>query len=433
MKIDKNWIYILIVFIILFVVSLDSYLVFHAITELFTIIVASIIFVIILNTRKYFKNQYMIVFGISYLFIAVLDLFHTLTYAGMPIYSNLNYPANQLWIAARYYESIVLLISFSYFYGKQVNIKRIFIINIVVTTALLAAILWLEIFPDCFIDGYGQTTFKVVSEYIISAILLATLYIIFRRRNDFSKTQYIYLNLALVSTIISELLFTFYISNFGISNLFGHYFKVLSFLFIYQLIIKEGLQDPFSLIFKELEQSRKKLEVASITDPLTGLRNRRSLITELSKVWRQSRRYNKPVTIMMIDIDDFKLYNDKFGHVKGDKILIDISKCLKDVIYRPLDIVSRYGGDEIVIELYDCDEDMAVMKTKQIHKSISQLNHFIDKENTIPLTVSIGYISIKKVETLDFDEIINLVDEELYKAKEEGKNVTSGRSLEENE
>ena len=399
------------------------------ITELFTIIVAGVIFIITLNSRKYFKNQYLILLGISYLFIAILDLFHTLTYSGMPIFTNLNYPANQLWIAARYYESIVLFISFSYMYGKKVNTKKVYIFNILITTGILVSILWLEIFPDCFIDGSGLTPFKKISEYIISAILLAALYFIYRRKNDFSKTQYMYLNLALISTIISELLFTFYISNFGISNLFGHYFKVLSFIFVYQIIIKEGLQDPYELIFKELEDSRRKLELSAITDPLTGLHNRRSLITELEKVWNQGKRDKKTVTILMLDIDDFKKYNDKFGHSKGDEILEDISKTLRDVIYRPMDIISRYGGEEFVIALYECKVDAAIIKTKEIHSSISKLHHFIDVEETVPLSVSIGYVTTIVHQGLDFEEVIKIADKEMYKAKNNGKNCTFGRSL----
>ena len=124
MKKHRNWIFVIISFIVLFFLSFEDYLIFHMITELFTIIVAGVIFIITLNSRKYFQNQYLILLGTSYLFIAILDLFHTLTYSGMPILTHLNYPANQLWIAARYYESIVLFISFSYMYGKKVSIKK---------------------------------------------------------------------------------------------------------------------------------------------------------------------------------------------------------------------------------------------------------------------------------------------------------------------
>ena len=131
----------------------------------------------------------------------------------------------------------------------------------------------------------------------------------------------------------------------------------------------------------------------------------------------------------MLDIDDFKKYNDKFGHSKGDEILEEISKILQMVVNRPLDIVSRYGGEEFVIALYDCTEDATVLKTKEIHSSISKLHHFIDVEETNPLTVSIGYIFTISVKGLDFEEVIKMADKEMYNAKNSGKNRTCGRSL----
>lgn len=429
MKKHVNWFYLMIGFVILYIVSIDDYLVFHTVTELYTIVVASVIFVITLNARKYFNNQYMVLIGISYFFVAIIDLFHLLSYPGMPIYTHLNYPATQLWIAARYFQSIVLLLAFSFMYGREINIKRVYIINIVVTIALLVSILWLEIFPVAFIEGSGLTPFKKISEYIISLILIITLYLIYKRKTDFSKKQYIYLNLALISTIISELLFTFYIDAFSISNLFGHYFKLLSFIFMYQLIVKEGLRDPYNLIFKELEESRKELELFSSKDPLTGLHNRRSLLKGFTKVVHQSMIYKKIITVAMIDIDDFKKYNDKFGHFEGDQILIEISQILLKTFNKPLDIVSRYGGEEFVIVLFDYDEEMVKLKMEEVHHLILELKRYIDNDKKMSLTVSIGYILTKAIEELDLENAVRLADDEMYKAKAKHKNCSVGRVL----
>ncbi len=424
LKESYGWIFVLIGFISLYLISMNEYLVFHFISETFTIVIAGAVFVITINTQKYFKNKYMIYIGISYFFIALLDLFHTLTYKGMPIYQHLNYPANQLWIAARYYESIMLLLAFGYFYGRELNIRRTYVINTIVTVVILSTILVFQIFPDCYIEGVGLTPFKKISEYIISGILITTMVFIWKNKKDYSKKQYVYLNIVLISTIISELLFTFYISNYGISNLFGHYFKVISFIFVYLLIIQEGLRDPYSLIFKELEEKRLELEQLADYDPLTNLPNRRSLIHRFETIWLQARRDKKEISTFLIDIDDFKDFNDAFGHSHGDEILIAMSKILHSSCRRPLDIVSRHGGEEFVIVFYDCNYEGAEQKAKEIHNLISTLD-YKNLENK-QLTVSIGFTTTKYIKELSLTEIIKKSDEQMYNAKEQGKNRTSG-------
>ncbi len=116
-----------------------------------------------------------------------------------------------------------------------------------------------RIFPDCFIEGSGLTSFKIISEYIISMILLTSFFVMYRKRCEFDP--YI-LKLVVVSIIMSigaELAFTFYISAYGFSNLVGHYFKLFSFYLIYKAIIETGLKKPYNLLFRNLDQHRKLL------------------------------------------------------------------------------------------------------------------------------------------------------------------------------
>jgi diguanylate cyclase (GGDEF)-like protein len=421
------WIIIGVIFISLFFVANSDYLVFHFITEMFTIVIAGTVFVITLNTRKYFVNQYMVFIGITYLFIALLDMFHTMTYTGMPIYTHLNYPANQLWIAARYYESIMLLLGFSYIYGRSVDIKKLIIINILITAAILSSILVFEIFPDCYIEGSGLTPFKIISEYIISSILIIAMVFIWQKRRDFNKRQYLYLNIALITTIVSELLFTFYISNYGISNIFGHYFKVLSFIFIYLLIIKEGLQDPYSMIFKELEENRLELQHLADRDPLTKLLNRRSLTEQFERNWKSARRENKELSILLLDVDDFKICNDTYGHSFGDEILVLLSEALTKTVHRPLDLISRHGGEEFVVVLYDCSFEGATQKAADIHKAIHEMS--LSLKEDIVITVSIGYVTTIWNEDLNLQKLLIEADHQLYEAKNTGKHKTCGKQL----
>ncbi|HCB31642.1 MAG TPA: hypothetical protein DEP50_13895 [Acinetobacter lwoffii] len=245
----------------LYLTTLVNYLLFHSIVELFSIIVAFSVFTITWNSVRYINSPYLLMVGISYLFVGVLDLLHTLAYKGMPIFTDYDYYANQLWIAARYLESITLLAAFALLRTeKKVNVGIVFSCYLVITSLLITSIFYLKIFPICFVDGKGLTDFKIYSEYVICSILVISIVFLVINKRYFTKSVYIFILLSIIYTIISELAFTFYINNYGISNLVGHYFKLFSFMMIYHAIIKTGIDDPFSLIFNELNLANKSLQ-----------------------------------------------------------------------------------------------------------------------------------------------------------------------------
>lgn len=247
----------------LYLTSLYSYLLFHTIAEIFSIIVACGMFMIAWNSQKYIKNSYLNFIAIAYLFIAGLDLLHTLSYKGMNIFLDYDYYANQLWIAARFLESVTLLIAF-YYVGRKQNIQilRTFFIYSIIFSLIVLSIFYWKIFPVCFIEGQGLTPFKKISEYIICLIIIADMMLLLKNRVQFEASVFRLLFWSMISTIIAELAFTFYISNYGFSNLVGHYFKIFSFYFIYRAIIETGIQNPYDLIFRELSQKEKYLQKA---------------------------------------------------------------------------------------------------------------------------------------------------------------------------
>jgi len=251
---------------LLFYTSTISYLLFHSLSELISIIIACMIFIISWHSQKYIRNNYLIYISTAYIFVAVLDLLHTLSYPGMSIFQDYDYYANQLWIGARYFESIILLSGF-YFLNKEkpLNQKMLLIIFSAVSAVIILSIFKWKVFPICFVEGEGLTPFKKISEYIISIILVCTAFLLYRNRKSFSPNVYRYMLYSIFYTILAELAFTFYISNYGISNLAGHYFKLFSFYCIYRSIIKTGLEEPYEIIFKELADSEKKLSEANTT------------------------------------------------------------------------------------------------------------------------------------------------------------------------
>ena len=240
-----------------------SYLLFHSLVELFSVVVAFSLFTITWNSRQFIKNQYLLFIGIGYLFIGSIDLLHTLSYKGMQIFTDYDYYANQLWIGARYMESITLLAAFSFLNRERsVPVVPVFVGYAAVTILLTLSVFAWKIFPVCFIEGQGLTPFKKTSEYIICLILATALLMLSASKEKFAPTTYRMIFWSIVFTIISELAFTFYISNYGFSNLVGHYFKLFSFTLVYKAILINGMIDPYILIFREMNDTNLKLEKA---------------------------------------------------------------------------------------------------------------------------------------------------------------------------
>jgi len=251
---------------LLYLISFYDYLLFHTFAEVFSIVIAFSIFLFAWNSRKYLDNFCFIFLGIAYFHVAVLDLLHTLAYEGMPFFPAYSHYATEVWIAARYMESISFFIAFSFLStSRRINPVFIFVLYSMISALIIGAIFFWEIFPVLFIHGKGLTLFKVVSEYIICFIIMVSIFILYRRKSAFDNKVFNYLLSSLVLTIFSELAFTFYINVYGFSNLVGHIFKIISFKLMYQAIIATGLTRPYDLLFRELKQSELALKEANQT------------------------------------------------------------------------------------------------------------------------------------------------------------------------
>lgn len=250
---------VILIIAVFYIISTRSYLLFHSLVEIFSVLVASAVFVIVWNSRSFMKNNYLLIVGISYLFIAIVDLLHTLGYRGMGVFSG--YDANfatQLWILARYIQSISLLIA-PFFLSRPLNAKKVLGTYFAITSLLLLSI-FMGIFPDCYIEGFGLTPFKIVSEYLISLILLGSLLMLLRNKNRFDSHVLNLLFASIALTILAELAFTFYIGVYDFSNLVGHLLKLLSFYLVYKAVIVTALTKPYNLLYRELKQNELDLQ-----------------------------------------------------------------------------------------------------------------------------------------------------------------------------
>lgn len=260
----KSLIYSVPAVAILIVIAQKDYLLFHSLAELFSIVIAFGIFVIGWNSRNYYQNNYLLFIGIAYLFVAFFDSIHLLAYKGMGVfkgYDENNLPP-QLWIVARYLESISLLVA-PFFFNVRLRYRPIIFSFTAISAAALVSIFYTRIFPTCFVVGSGLTPFKRNSEYIIDFILLLALLLLHKKKEHFDSEVLRLLTLSILCTMVTELCFTVYVHLYGISNLVGHLFKILSFLLMYKAIIQTALTKPYNLLFKELQDRTDKLSETS--------------------------------------------------------------------------------------------------------------------------------------------------------------------------
>ena len=171
----------------------------------------------------------------------------------------------------------------------------------------------------------------------------------------------------------------------------------------------------------EWQQRANQFQLMSITDPLTGLHNRRYLEARLTEELSRSKRYNYPLSFMMIDIDDFKLYNDRNGHQAGDRALEMTAQCLRAML-RKVDVASRYGGEEFSILLPQTSLEEAGVIADRIRRKIMTTRFPHGKTQPLgSVSVSIGLSTFSS--TLDSAEaIVRAADRALYHAKHHGKN-----------
>lgn len=173
----------------------------------------------------------------------------------------------------------------------------------------------------------------------------------------------------------------------------------------------------------ELQVANDKLLTLSNLDSLTGIPNRRYFDHFLELNWRDSIRERKSISLIMIDIDYFKEYNDHYGHVKGDECLTNVANCIATTLRRPRDFVARYGGEEFAVVLPNSEGEGALQVAETIRNNIIEL--FIPHETSkgIPqITVSLGVASIKPMASDELEDIIRDADEALYNSKSLGRN-----------
>ncbi len=189
------------------------------------------------------------------------------------------------------------------------------------------------------------------------------------------------------------------------------------------LVLCLGVVGVVWLMLRELRQRRgneRMLTTLSLTDGLTGLSNRRHLDEMLESQGRLSARNTEPLSLLMIDVDHFKAFNDLYGHRSGDLVLSRLARVIQGVLQRPSDMAARYGGEEFAVVLPNTDAEGAMRVAEGIRAAVEA--HPPGAAGEISNTVSIGVASRVLAHEASIDQFVKEADEALYAAKRAGRN-----------
>ncbi len=172
----------------------------------------------------------------------------------------------------------------------------------------------------------------------------------------------------------------------------------------------------------QLKRHTDKLESLAMIDGLTGIANRRSFDQTLEQECRRAQRTGAWLSLIMIDIDDFKRYNDNYGHGTGDECLRLVAITIESTMRRSGDFVGRYGGEEFVVLLPECDQEGAVEMAEKIRTKIKRLNipHAFSQISD-HITASFGCKSMRYMPGIPCTQLLQKADQALYQAKEQGR------------
>ena len=201
---------------------------------------------------------------------------------------------------------------------------------------------------------------------------------------------------------------------------------ILTLVALISLLMLGTIWYLVSRLANRLSKAYEIIENMSVTDELTSLYNRRYIQTRLDEELSRTWRHGSPLSLMILDIDNFKRVNDNFGHQTGDMVLRQFSALLQTNV-RKADVAARWGGEEFVVILTESNVSQAKMAAEKVRSTVESTPFEIEGDKSIPITISIGVSSINMVEKNaenSAEKLIKIADDALYVAKQKGRNRT---------
>lgn len=253
---------LLLLCMIFYYIGIKNYVLFHTLIEMMTIIFSLSLMLIALGTINISNNNYYHFLAIIFSIIGLVNLFQAFPYKGVHIFFTDSNISAQLCVIGRFYECIMLNLSNIYF-NKKFNFYKVLIIQSIVICLFLLTIMVYKVFPACYIDGYGVTYFKIISEFLITIGFIIMLFRVAKSNASILKDSRDNILKAIVFKILSCISFVLYTDVYGVINLLGHIFKALSYYYIFKLIFEYILLNPYHILFENLHNKVNELETTN--------------------------------------------------------------------------------------------------------------------------------------------------------------------------
>jgi len=261
-------------------VSRFNFLLFHSFIEITAILIAGVLVSMAFISRG--KNVLVLRMGYLYSVVMFLDVLHTISYAVFCLKKTrtANQPT-QFWILGRVLESSGLALALVL--PKKRNLNIAYFVGLMIAGALGTTAISFGYFPCCFIPGTGLTSFKILMEYVVLAIIVLSIYLLFKSDSPDILPYRKYYFLALILTAAGELVFTTYTDVYGFSNMLGHIFRLISYFVILQGIVYRSIREPIDSLYNRINKTQEELiaimsETTEIKDPYTAGHQKRVAI-----------------------------------------------------------------------------------------------------------------------------------------------------------
>jgi diguanylate cyclase (GGDEF)-like protein len=401
--------YALLAIAFLAVIAQYNHLLFHTLTEGFNIILAALIYILATKTFRYSKNNPLLFLGCSYFFVGILYGLHLLTQTGMNLFPDLK---NTVLAAVHleYYLQAVTFLAVPFFIHRRFS-KKIFFGVYFLATLLLVGMALSDQLPGLNF-GNGPSMLQLrFGQWLVILLLAAAVYQFYLKQKQLNPQIYSKIQAAILFMLIAagaDLL----AAGRPYLDAMSHLAKIMANLWIYRLVVTFGIEAPYDLIFKELKNN-------VILDPLTGIYNRNGLVEFIKKELGRVRRIDSQVGILVMDLDNFKKINDRFGHLTGDKVLKSFAAILKTTV-RESDVICRFGGDEFVV-LIKGDREVLELVRWRIREAFQGWQETDEIARKIGL--SIGSALWESDDKINIEKLLEEADLIMYNEKMKKKTV----------
>jgi diguanylate cyclase (GGDEF)-like protein len=296
---------------------------------------------------------------------------------------------------------------------------------IVLPAACAAPAIWIANLPPVSLHG-ARTVFAWETGATVVAVSLVAIAMLFQH-NRFRSVLDVCLAITGLCMILDVTLTVMGAAPFSLGWYVSRiYIVIASSTLLVALLLQTAT------LYAQLAKTADRLRDESLTDVLTGLANRRSFDLRMEQVLADGVRLSRGAALLMIDVDNFKAFNDAHGHLGGDECLRDLAKTVNDCLSRTRDMVARYGGEEFAVIMADTDMRGAWIVAERVRSSIEGMGIPTPRGAQYPaVTVSIGATAVESTAGVTADAFIEQADRALYRAKETGRNRTASWPLSE--